>query len=124
MRSSFATRLPWIILALACSLALSACSAVKLGYNALPSLAYFWLDGYVDFSDEQAPRVRDEIANLHTWHRQQELPRVLELLARMEQLAPGRSARSRPARWWASCSSASARSRTASSRAPSPWPPP
>ena len=89
MRSSFATRSLVIILALAGSLALSACSAVKLGYNALPSLAYFWLDGYVDFSDEQAPRVRDEIANLHAWHRQQELPRVLELLARMEQLAPG-----------------------------------
>lgn len=89
MRSSFATRSLVIILALAGSLGLSACSAVKLGYNALPSLAYFWLDGYVDFSEEQAPRVHDEIANLHAWHRQQELPRVLELLARMEQLAPG-----------------------------------
>ena len=89
MRSLDPTRIAGIILALAFTLALSACSAVKLGYNNLPHLAYWWLDGYVDFSDEQAPRVRDEIAALHAWHRQQELPRVLDLLVRMEQLAPG-----------------------------------
>ncbi len=89
MKSLDPTRIGGIILGLALALALSACSAVKLGYNNLPHLAYWWLDGYVDFSDEQAPRVRDEIAALHAWHRQQELPRVLELLGRMEQLAPG-----------------------------------
>lgn len=88
MKSLDSTRLAGIILALGLALALSACSAVKLGYANLPNLAYWWLDGYVDFSDEQAPLVRDEIARLHTWHRQRELPRVLELLARMEQMAP------------------------------------
>ncbi|HEY0823409.1 MAG TPA: DUF6279 family lipoprotein [Ramlibacter sp.] len=89
MKPLDSTRIAGIILGLALVLALSACSAVKLGYNNLPHLTYWWLDGYVDFSDEQAPRVRDEIAALHAWHRQQELPKVLELLARMEQLAPG-----------------------------------
>ncbi len=28
---------------------LSACSAIKIGYNNLPELSYWWLDGYVDF---------------------------------------------------------------------------
>lgn len=89
MKSSDPTRLGGIILGLALALALAACSAIKLGYNSLPNLAYFWLDGYVDFSDEQAPLVRDEIAALQAWHRQAELPRLHEMLVRMEQLAPG-----------------------------------
>lgn len=89
MKSSDPARIAGIILALALVAALSACSAIKLGYANLPNLAYWWLDGYVDFSEEQAPQVRDEIARLHAWHRQQELPRFQELLARMERLAPG-----------------------------------
>jgi hypothetical protein len=89
MKSLDPTRIGGIILALALCLALSACSAIKLGYNALPTLAYWWLDGYVDFSDEQNPRVRDELARLLAWHRQQELPHFLALLARMEQMATG-----------------------------------
>ena len=83
------TRFRGIILALALALVLAGCSAIKLGYNALPNIAYLWLDGYVDFSDEQAPRVRDELARLLAWHRQEELPRVLQVLARMEQMAAG-----------------------------------
>ncbi len=89
MKSWDPTRLGGIILALTLAMALSACSAIRLGYANLPNLAYWWLDGYVDFSDEQAPAVRDELARLHAWHRQQELPHVLDLLARMEQAAPG-----------------------------------
>ncbi|RYF13731.1 MAG: hypothetical protein EOO30_20455 [Comamonadaceae bacterium] len=88
MKSLDSTRLAGIILALGLALVLSACSALKLGYTNLPNLAYWWLDGYVDFSDEQAPLVRDEIARFYAWHRQQELPKVVELLARMEQMAP------------------------------------
>lgn len=89
MKWLVSTRSVAIILALAAALALSACSAVKLGYANLPVLAFWWLDGYADFSDEQEPRVRDVIAELHAWHRQNELPRVAELLGRIEQLAPG-----------------------------------
>ncbi|MDB5957599.1 DUF6279 family lipoprotein [Ramlibacter sp.] len=82
-------RLGGIILAVALSLALSACSALKLGYNTMPDLGYWWLDGYLDFSDAQRVGVRGELAQLHAWHRQQELPQVAELLAHLEQLAPG-----------------------------------
>lgn len=78
-----------IIVVLALAVGLAACSAVKLGYNTLPTVAYWWLDGYVDFSDEQTPQVRSELTRLHTWHRTQELPRLAGLLARLEQLAPG-----------------------------------
>ena len=36
-------------------LLLSGCSALRLGYNNGPQLAWWWLDNYVDFSSEQAP---------------------------------------------------------------------
>ncbi|MBC5784669.1 hypothetical protein H8N03_17100 [Ramlibacter sp. USB13] len=89
MKPNRSVRMPAIILALGLALALSGCSAIKLGYANLPELLYWWLDGYADFSDAQAPRMRDELARLHRWHRQQELPPVVDVLARMEALAPG-----------------------------------
>ncbi len=78
-----------IIGLLALGITLSACSAVKLGYNNLDQVAYWWLDGYLDFDNRQAPRVREDIARLHLWHRAHELPRLVDLLRKVEQLAPG-----------------------------------
>ncbi len=75
-----------IIGLLALALALSACSAIKLGYNNLPEVAYWWLDGYFDFEDAQDQRVREDLGRLHAWHRGAELPRYGELLQRMERL--------------------------------------
>ncbi len=77
-----------IIGLLALALALAACSAVKLGYNNLAEVGYWWLDGYFDFADSQDQRVREDLARLHAWHRGAELPRYGELLQRMERLAP------------------------------------
>ena len=87
--NSTTSRLGGIIVAVLLTLALGACSAIKLGYNNLPDLAYWWLDGYVDFSDEQTPQVRLELERLHAWHRAEELPRFADMLGRMEQLVPG-----------------------------------
>jgi hypothetical protein len=83
------SRTAGIILALALAMGLAACSAIKLGYGTLPELAYWWLDGYVDFNESQEPLARQELARLHAWHRREELPRLGELLGRLEQLAPG-----------------------------------
>jgi hypothetical protein len=78
-----------IIGLLSVAVALCACSAVKLGYNALPQAGAWWLDRYVDFSDEQEQRLREDLARLHQWHRNDELPRLAELLQRLERLAAG-----------------------------------
>lgn len=86
---TFASRLGRIIGLLGLAALLAACSAIKLGYNTLDNVAYWWLDSYVDFTDEQAPRVREDLARLHQWHRANELPRFAGLLANMEQLAAG-----------------------------------
>lgn len=87
--NSTTTRFAGIIVVLLLAMGLGACSAIRLGYNNLPELAYWWLDGYVDFTDEQTPRVRRELAYLHAWHRAEELPRLSETLGRMEQLVGG-----------------------------------
>lgn len=84
-----ASNLARIMGVLAVALALSACSAVKLGYNNLNEVAYWWMDAYVDFNNAQSPRVREDLARLHLWHRSTELPRVAELLEGMEKLMPG-----------------------------------
>ena len=71
------------------ALALASCSAVKLGYGQLPDLAYWWIDGYIDTTEAQTPRLRSEIAALHQWHRTSELPEYTRLLQKMQRLAPG-----------------------------------
>jgi len=69
--------------------ALGACSAIRLAYNNLPEVSYWWLDGYFDFDSTQSPKVRDELAQLLAWHRQNELPKVITLLQEAQGLAPG-----------------------------------
>ena len=41
--------------------ALSGCSALRLGYANGPQLAWWWIDGYFDFSREQAPQVKQAL---------------------------------------------------------------
>ncbi len=71
------------MLALAFSV-LGGCSAVRFGYNQAPDLAYWWLDGYVDFTDVQTPRVRQELAAWFAWHRATQLPDYAALLSRTQ----------------------------------------
>ena len=73
--------------AVAALLLVQGCSAIKLGYNNGTELAYFWLDGYADFREEQSPRVREELTKLLAWHRADELPKLAELLQKVQRLA-------------------------------------
>ena len=77
------------IIGLLCTAALlQACSAIKLGYNNGPELAYWWLDGYVDFTGEQALRLKEDLAELQVWHRRRELPEYARLLRNAQTLVP------------------------------------
>ena len=71
----------------AAALVLQACSAVKLGYQTLPEVSYWWLDGYLDFTSAQKERVKDDLASLQQWHRKAELPQYAALLDQMSLLA-------------------------------------
>ena len=80
-------KLARIIGALLLAAALGSCSAVKLAYNNLPEVSYWWLDGYLDFNGSQSLRVRDELTQLLDWHRRNELPKIAVLLRQAESLA-------------------------------------
>ncbi len=67
---------------------LTACSAVKLAYNNLPDLAYWWVDGFVDLNDGQSTQLRADLARLLDWHRANELPKIAELLQQIQRQAP------------------------------------
>ena len=85
MRCSWLSR---IIGVLVLAATLGACSAVRLAYNNLPELAYWWLDAYVDFNGAQSLRVREELSGQLAWHRANELPRIGAILQQAEALAP------------------------------------
>lgn len=55
------------------ALLLVACSATRLAYNNAPQLAWWWLDGYLDFGSEQTPRVKEQLERWLAWHRQTQL---------------------------------------------------
>ena len=59
----------------------SGCSSIRLAYGNGPQLAWWWVDGYVDFSREQTPAVKRNIDSLFEWHRGTQLPGYLPLLA-------------------------------------------
>jgi hypothetical protein len=78
-----------LLLALSTLVLLQGCSAVKLGYQQLPTLSYWWLDSAVSFNDSQSTRVKEALSQVHQWHRTQELPTYLELLQRGIDLSQG-----------------------------------
>ena len=78
-----------LLLALSTLVLLQGCSAVKLGYQQLPTLSYWWLDSAVSFNDSQSTRVKEALSQVHQWHRSQELPTYLELLQRGIDLSQG-----------------------------------
>lgn len=70
------------VFVLACLLA--ACSAVHLGYSHGETVAYWWLDGYVDFDSSQKPWVKQHINHLFAWHRKTQLEDYAQFLTHME----------------------------------------
>ena len=62
-------------------LLLGGCSAVRIGYNQAPTLAWWWLDSYMEFDADQAPRVKSALDQWFAWHRRTQLPDYADLLA-------------------------------------------
>ena len=89
MRSPSPVRTALCVAALvAAGLFLQGCSAVKLAYNQVPHLAYWQLNSHLDLSEAQTERVRNELGDLHQWHRDTMLPRHAELLQKVQQQLP------------------------------------
>jgi Family of unknown function (DUF6279) len=78
MRQSFLAKAAIIGVLL---LTLSGCSALRLAYANGQQLAWWWIDGYIDFSSEQTPRAKEAIDRLFEWHRATQLPEYAATLA-------------------------------------------
>lgn len=68
-------------------LLLGACSATRLAYNQAPNFTYWWLDDYVDFTNDQSPAARADLERFFAWHRSAELPLYAQRLAQWQTLA-------------------------------------
>jgi hypothetical protein len=64
---------------------LAGCSALRLGYANGDTFLYWWLDGYVDFNDDQKPWVKRDIEQFVAWHRRTQLEDYAQLLGRVQQ---------------------------------------
>ena len=73
------------MLLLALGPALTGCSALRLGYANGPQLAWWWIDGYFDFSRDQTPLVKQTLDKWFDWHRSSQLPDYVALLASARQ---------------------------------------
>ncbi|SFB90507.1 hypothetical protein SAMN05216344_10577 [Polaromonas sp. OV174] len=67
---------------------LQACGATKVLYNQAPDFAYWYLDGQLAFTDAQSLQVKDALAKLQAWHRQNQLPGAMAVLQKLQQQMP------------------------------------
>jgi hypothetical protein len=80
---------------------MTGCTAVRLGYNNGPQLAWWWLDNYVDFSREQAPPVREALDRWFEWHRPTQLPEYATFLAAAQKAVVAPTTATEVCRWQA-----------------------
>ncbi len=79
---------------------LTGCSAVRLVYGQAPDITYWWLDGYVDFNEQQSLRAKVVFADWFAWHRRNELPRYAALLSRARAEVTGPATSEQACRWF------------------------
>jgi hypothetical protein len=79
---------------------LAACSTLRIGYGQADTIAYWWLDRYLDFNAAQAPQVRQTLAQWQTWHRTRQLPEDIALLEQAAQEAAVDATPAQACRWW------------------------
>lgn len=78
-------RLACVVLALLAALAISACSALRLGYDVVPWYASWQLDRYWGLDSEQAGHMQERVEQLLRWHRRSELPEYSRWLRRVNE---------------------------------------
>lgn len=81
MMKQFLLRRSVAIATITLVLSVGGCSVVQTSYNQGAHLAWWWLDGYMDFNWEQTPHAKHAIGQWFDWHRQDQLPAYAEWLA-------------------------------------------
>ena len=68
----------------ACVLCLTACSGTTFVYNRLDTILPWYVDDYVELDASQERQLEEILRPFLNWHRQQELPRYVELLNQVD----------------------------------------
>jgi len=87
------------LLLLTSLLFMSGCSAVRLGYSNGAQLAWWWIDGYFDFTGEQSPAVKERLGRWFDWHRATQLQPIAPLLVQAQQLVMADTTAERVCAW-------------------------
>lgn len=74
-----------LLVVLAMAVAMTACSAAKLGYLNADWLLVRQVDRYLDLDSEQRDWLQDRIESHIEWHRRDELPRIDAMLSSMRE---------------------------------------
>ncbi len=77
-------RLRSFVALLVVCLAAAGCSLSKLGYEALPTLAQWEIDRYLDLDEQQREIVARRLDGLHRWHRNAQLPEYVGFLREVD----------------------------------------
>ena len=80
-------------------LTLCACSLVRVSYGNGPSLALWWLDGYLDLDEAQEAAARPLLRDWFAWHRATQLPDYARWLAIWRDRADGEVSADELCRW-------------------------
>ena len=64
---------------------LTSCSALSLTYHYADWLVYWRVDHYFDLSPYQKPVLQTHLTHLHSWHREQEIPRYVAFLETIQE---------------------------------------
>jgi Family of unknown function (DUF6279) len=79
LRSLFRTAIIGLLLG-----ALAGCSALKIAYGQAPTLAHWWIDGYLDLDGAQSDKTRAALQEMFRWHRATQLVDLADLLAKAQ----------------------------------------
>lgn len=88
----------WAIIG-ALAWALAGCSALRVVYNTGPQLAWWWLDGYLDFTSAHAPQVKAAIDKWFDWHRSTQLTEYAAFLAEAQREVTAPTTAAAVCRW-------------------------
>jgi hypothetical protein len=96
--SLWKTRIIGILLALPMAW-MTGCSSIPLAYNNGPQLAWWWVDGYFDFSREQTPPIKQGLDKLFDWHRSTQIALYLPLLGTAQSQVTEPTTAAQACRW-------------------------
>jgi hypothetical protein len=70
-----------VLLLIALTVMVAACSSIRFSYNHGDTLMYWWLNNYLDLDSDQSGWVKKDIDSLFQWHRKTQLKDYTQLLA-------------------------------------------